>query len=116
MSTSPDDGGQRPRSSLVVVPLPEELDVGNSARTGAELVGAAGPGSIVVADMSATRFCDSSAVAALIRADRALTAAGAQLRLVLGSPAVARILTLTGATDVLAVYPSLEQASVREGG
>jgi anti-anti-sigma factor len=114
MTRSPDDRWQRPRPGLVVVPLPEELDVGNSARTGAELAEAAVQGTIVVADMSATRFCDSSAVAALIRADRALAAAGAQLRLVLTSPAVARILAVTGAADVLSVFPSLEQATSRE--
>jgi anti-anti-sigma regulatory factor len=36
--------------------------------------------------MSRTRFCDSSAVAALIRASKAIAAAGAQLRLIVTAP------------------------------
>jgi len=61
--------------------------------------------------MSRTRFCDSSAVAALIRASKAIAAAGAQLRLIVTAPAVQRVLRLTGADTILSVHTSIADAT-----
>ena len=65
----------------------------------------------VVADATETTFCDCAGVRALIRAHRQATAAGAELRVASAtSPAVRRILELTGADQVLDTYPTLTAA------
>ena len=64
----------------------------------------------VIADMTATRFCDSSGISMLVRAHKQATANGTQLRLVVLSAAVLRILTLVQMDHLLLIYPTLSQA------
>jgi anti-anti-sigma factor len=95
----------------VVVTLPAEVDVGNSGLVQAALAGALlGAPKVVVADGTGTGFCDCSAIAALMVIHRQAATAGAQLRVVVASAAVRRVLELIGADHVLLVYPSLEDA------
>jgi len=95
----------------VVVALPVEIDMANADRVGQQLGSAFTPGvRTVIADMTATRFCDSSGINALVRAHQQAAANGTELRLVVASPAVLRPLTLTGLDDLLPIYPSLSQA------
>ena len=55
--------------ATIVVRLPGEIDLANAARVGEELHAAFGPGvGIVIADMSGTRFCDTSGIHALVMA------------------------------------------------
>ena len=114
MSARPDDG--RSAAGLTpwaVIALPEELNVQNSARAAAELAGAGQQAATVVGDMSDTRFCDSSAVAALLRAHKDLAAKGNELRLVITALPVLRILSITGADQVLRIYDSRAAATDR---
>jgi anti-anti-sigma regulatory factor len=51
--------GSRP----VIVPMPAEIDLANADRVGEELRIAASPGvTIIVADLTATQFCDSAGI------------------------------------------------------
>jgi anti-sigma B factor antagonist len=94
-----------------VVTFPSEIDATNSSRVAADLVDACVPGtSVLVADLSSTTFCDSSALRVLVRADRSAASMGIEFRLVVTSAAVLRALDLTGLKDVLRVYPSLDAA------
>jgi anti-sigma B factor antagonist len=95
----------------VVIALPAEIDMANAGRAG-ELLGAAfTPGvGAVIADMTATRFCDSSGISMLLRARRQAAADGTQLRLVVRSAAVLHSLTLVQMDHLLPIYPSLSQA------
>jgi anti-anti-sigma factor len=94
-----------------VVTPPDEIDAVNAGLVG-ELLGAAiVPGvTVLVADLTATNFCDCAGTHSLIRASRQASASHAELRLAVRSPAVLRVLELTGADQVLRVYPDLAAA------
>lgn len=85
----------------VAVTLPAEIDMASAGRAGQDLRAAFAPGDrVVVADISGTRFCDSSGIHALVQAHQQASAAGAELRVVPSAPVL----------RVLAIYPSLHQA------
>jgi anti-sigma B factor antagonist len=101
----------RARISSAVVTLPAEIDMANADRVVADLRAAFAPGvTIVVADMTATTFCDSRGIHALVMAHQRAGASGAELRLVVPSACVLRVLALTGLDRWLAIYPSLQEA------
>jgi anti-sigma B factor antagonist len=94
-----------------VVTLPAEIDVSNSNLVQAALADAlASMPKVVIADGTGTGFCDCSAIAALVVVHRQAASAGAQLRVVVTSAAMRRVLDLTGADRVLRIYPSLDDA------
>jgi anti-anti-sigma factor len=103
-------------TGAVIVVLPDEIDAVN-AESLAELLGAAiVPGvTVVVADLTGTSFCDCAGINSLLLASRQASASNAELRLAVRSPAVLRILELTGADQVLRVYPDLAAALLRWG-
>ena len=84
-----------------VVTAPEEIDIANAAGLRAALLEAAGPGAMVVVDMSRTRFCDSAGLNALVDGDRRARVEGGEVRLVIVAEAVARIVALTGVDRVI---------------
>jgi len=93
-----------------VVAAPEEIDIANAAGFEAVLVAATRGGhSGFVADMTRTRFCDSSGISALVIAQRHALQEDCQLVLAV-SPAVLRLLTLTGLDGVIPHFTSLEEA------
>ena len=101
---------RQPPPLAVVVTLPAEIDISNDGLVEDELTSALGDGpGVLVADGTRTTFCASAGMSALIRAHHQAQAAGTQLRVV-ASPAVRRILELTGADQVLDTYPSLADA------
>jgi anti-anti-sigma factor len=67
---------------------------------------------VLVAGAASTTYCGCSGVGALISAHHQATASGRQLRIV-ASPALRRMLTLTGADAVLDTYPTLTAAGSR---
>jgi anti-anti-sigma factor len=95
----------------VIVTLPAEIDVANADAVGDRLAAALAPGvKVVIADMTATTFCDTLAVRMLVLAQRQAVANGAELRLLLPSPHVMRVWRILGLDMVLPVYQSLEEA------
>jgi anti-sigma B factor antagonist len=100
---------RRPR--LAVVTLPGEIDASNDGQIQDTLTSALDDGTaVLVADAAATAFCGCSGVTALLLAHHRAAAAGAQLRVVVGSPSMRRILELTAADQVLNTYPTLAAA------
>jgi len=98
-------------AGTAVVTLPGEIDMANADRVSADLQTAFGPGvTTVVADMTATTFCDSLGISALVRAGKQATASGAELRVVVPSARVLRVLAILGLDGRLAIYPSLPDA------
>lgn len=94
-----------------IVTLPAEIDAINSGAVQADLVAACVPtASIVVADLSGTVFCDSSAVRALVKAHQLATSLEIEFRLVVTSKPVLRVLELSGLETILRLYPSIESA------
>jgi anti-anti-sigma factor len=101
---------RRPPPRPAVVTLPSEIDVRNDGQVQATLARALGDGmAVLVADATGTTFCGCSGAHALVRAHHQAAATGAQLR-VAASPAVLRMLELTGADHVLDTYPTLDTA------
>jgi anti-sigma B factor antagonist len=101
----------RAQARPVVVTLPAEIDIANADRVGEELSSAiAGGAGIVIADMTGTRFCDSSGISMLVQAHRQAAANQAELRLVVLATAVLRALKLVRMDFLLPIYPSLGAA------
>ncbi len=112
------DKSRPPRraAGTVVVTLPAEIDMANAARVGEELNAAFGPGvGIVVADMSGTRFCDTSGIHALVMAYKRATAGNTQFRVVVRPGEVRHVLEMLRLDTVLALYPRLDIALL-DGG
>lgn len=65
---------------------------------------------VLIADMTATTFCDSAGITALIRAARRAAANGAVMRLATVAPPVLRVFTLVGLDRLIDIYPSVEDA------
>jgi anti-sigma B factor antagonist len=100
---------QQPR--LAVVTLPGEIDISNDGQVQDTLTSALDDGTaVLVADAGGTTFCGCSGVTALLLTHHRAAAAGAQLRVVVGSPPMRRILELTAADQVLNTYPTLAAA------
>jgi anti-sigma B factor antagonist len=98
-------------SQPVIVTLPAEIDIVNAAAIAGQLAAAFTPGTrVVIADMTATTYCDSMCIGALLHAHKQAIAKGAELRLLLHSPNVLRIMKLQGIHTVLPIYDSLEEA------
>jgi anti-anti-sigma factor len=93
---------------VVVVPLAADIDLTSCERVYdrlyAEFVGGAG---VVVADFTATRFCDCASLRRLLSVQRRAVAQGGQLRIVIpsGSP-VRRVADLTGLDVPAATAPA----------
>jgi anti-sigma B factor antagonist len=100
-----------------VVVLPGEIDVLNADSVGERLCAAIVSGTaVVIADLSVTTFCDCAGVRSLLLAHRKASVSDAELRLVVRSRGVRRILALLKADEVLRVYPDLGAAvAVRPG-
>ena len=96
----------------VVVELPAEIDVTNSDQVYQQLVAALAPDiNTVVADMTATIFCDSSGVHAIMHAYETAGARDVQIRLAVApSTSVRRVLQLIGVGRLIPVYSTLEEA------
>jgi anti-anti-sigma factor len=91
--------------------LPAEIDMTNAEHIGAGLRAAFVPGvTVVVADMTATTFCDSRGIRTLMLAHEQAAASDAELRLVVRGTGVLRVLALLGVDSLLAIYPSLQEA------
>ena len=104
-------GCPAPQTRTAVVPLPAEIDVTTVRQAGKELIAALGPGiTAVIADMTATAFCDCSGVNMLALVHQLAMANQAKLVLVVRSAAVLRTLSLCGPDLLLPVYPNLAEA------
>jgi anti-sigma B factor antagonist len=99
--------------SPAVVSLPAEIDITNAGEVLALVTTALAPGvTVVIADLTGTRFCDSAGLRHLLLAHHEAARAGAQLRLVIPpGGAVGRVTELTGISRFVAVYPTLRLAA-----
>ena len=94
-----------------VVSLPAEIDITNADQVREDLLSVLNQrATLLVADLSATTFCDSAGVSALARAFRRAEASQSEMRLVVGTPAMRRVLSLTGVDRLLDIYPRVAAA------
>jgi anti-sigma B factor antagonist len=94
-----------------VVALPAELDIASAQRAGADLAAAIVPGApMVIADLTTTTFCDSSGIRELAAAHRRAMANHVQMIAVVPSPAVRKVMQITGLFGMIAVCPDMATA------
>jgi anti-sigma B factor antagonist len=101
-------------SGVPVVAVPEEIDITSAPQLRSTLLQAAAEGhGTLVADMTRTRFCDSSGLHALLTAHKRAQAEGGELRLVIPGAAVLRVLAITGIDRMIPNFTSLDDALAR---
>ena len=102
------------RAAIVILPV--EIDLANAELVRQDLLSVVTQGATrVIADMTATTFCDSAGIAVLVRVVQRATARGSGLRLAASAPAVTRVLALTGIDKLIGVYPSVAAALADPG-
>jgi anti-sigma B factor antagonist len=98
-------------SGVPVVTAPEEIDITNAPELRAALLAAAADGPrTLVADLTRTRFCDSSGLHTLLAAHKRAQAEGGELLLVIPSIAVLRVFAITGIDRMIPNFTSLDAA------
>ena len=94
-----------------VVAFPERVDRSNVVQVRDELLAVFDRGAVVViADMSATAWCDGAGVDAVAWAYQRAAVRRAELRLVATAPAVRQLLAAEGLDRLVPVYSSMEAA------
>ena len=102
------------RTSSNIVTMPDKIDMTNTADVSDDLAEAiATDARVVIADLSATTFCDSAGIRSLLVMAYQAADSDAELRLVVqANGAVQRIIDLTGLNRLLPVYPTGDAALV----
>ena len=97
--------------AVPVISAPAEVDITNvdELLQAMRLCTDSGHTTLVI-DMSETTFCDSAGVNQLVRAQKRAAAAGGEVRLVISTAAVMRLLAIIGVDRVLPIFTSLEDA------
>jgi anti-anti-sigma regulatory factor len=99
-----------PRGAAVVT-MPEEIDLTNCDRVHEALLWAVDSGAtVVIADLTGTRYCSYTGAATLVNAHFFAAEAGAQLRVTAAAPKARLIRKIAGAAHRLHMYPSLAAA------
>ncbi len=97
-------------SGVPVVGAPQEIDMANARELGSALEAAADRPGTLVADMSRTQYCDSSAIHTLLAAHKRAQADGGELLLVVPDAAVLRVFMITGIDRLIPTFTNLKDA------
>jgi anti-sigma B factor antagonist len=101
------------RALFTVVTAAGEFDAGESPALRTNLAKMIDHGRFnVVIDLSEVQFIDSTGLGVLVQYHKLLHAEGGQLRVVVTGQNILRIFDLTGLTDILFLFESLEAALV----
>jgi len=101
--------------TLAVVTTPAEIDVANEREVGEQLNTLLGKQpSMLVVDLTRTRFCDSAGIAALVSAWRRAEFLGVPFRVAAPSEPVLRVLRVLGVNSLMDIFPSLGAAVADE--
>ena len=94
-----------------MVSLPAEIDLTIADALREALLSVLNQGAVaLIADMTATTFCDSAGITALVRAAKRAAATGAEMRLAVTAPQVLRVFTLVGIDRLIDIHPSVAAA------
>jgi anti-sigma B factor antagonist len=94
-----------------VVSLPAEIDLTIADALREALLSVLNQGAVaLIADMTATTFCDSAGITTLVRAAKRAAATGAEMRLAVTAPQVLRVFTLVGIDRLIDIHPSVAAA------
>jgi len=102
---------------VAVVAFPDHVDAAAADSIIDQLLAALGNGAaVVIADMSATESCDRSGMDALLRAYHVAAVSNAELRLVVRTPTVDRLVSDAGLDRLVAVFRSVGAATAEDPG
>jgi anti-sigma B factor antagonist len=94
-----------------VVRLPAEIDLTIADDVREALLSVLNQGALgLVVDMTATTFCDSAGITALVRASRRADATGAMMRAAATGSSVLRVFTLVGIDRLVDIHPTVDAA------
>ncbi len=100
-----------PATGSCLVRLPQEVDLASAPALREEMLAALNRDGVhLVADALDVTFMDSSGVNALVRARERAAGLGGSLHVVSRSPAVRRVLQITGLVERLGLVGSVEEA------
>ncbi len=100
--------------AVTLVALDGELDLSVGPQLDAVVDGVLADGRrLLLVDLGALRFCDSSGLGALLRANRVVSEAGGSLVVAGASGAVQRLLVLTSMSKLLRIETDVQPALVR---
>lgn len=104
-------------AAQTVIDMPAEIDGGNAEQVGEALAAAMRPGlNVVIADLTATTFCDLRGARVFAMARRQAVQNGTALRLVVPSRAVRLAFEITELDRRVPIYASLSAALAPEMG
>jgi anti-sigma B factor antagonist len=96
-----------------VMSAPVEVDVGNAAELEKCLLSVLGQGArVIVVDMTTTTFCDCAGVHAIVTCWKRAAAEGSSLRLAVCAPAVSHVLSITRASGLIDIHPTVTAALI----
>lgn len=96
---------------MAVATVPVEVDISNADKVRDDLLAVLKEGpTVLVVDMSETTFCDSAGVNALVRVYQQALATGTAVRLVTTTPAVQRVLAVTGVDRLIDTFSAVDAA------
>lgn len=99
------------RGDVRIITVSGELDIATSPRLRDVLSNAEEMHHLVVMDLTAVSFIDSTTLSVLIAGVRQLRESGDDLRLVGMQPQVARVIDVTGLSAVFPIYDNVEDAT-----
>jgi anti-sigma B factor antagonist len=97
------------RTAVVRLPAEVDLTIADDVREALLSVLNQGARGLVV-DMTATTFCDSAGITALVRACRRADANGATMRVAVSGPPVLRVFSLVGIDRLIDIHPTVDAA------
>jgi anti-anti-sigma factor len=98
------------RGRRVIVRIDGDLDVATAPRMARQLESLAEQGSHLILDLAGVRFCDCAGLNLFVRLQLRAAAAGGWMHLAEPTPAVRRLIALTGLHDILAVEAGMAGA------
>ena len=101
---------------LSVVTPAAEITIQNAGQLREALAAVSRDYAIIIVDMTANDFCDSSGISELVMAQKRAREANGEVRLVMSGPVVRRIFKVTGVDGIFRIFGSLEDAVAAEPG
>ncbi len=96
-----------------VISAPVEIDVGNAEELEKCLLSVLSHGArVLVVDMTTTTFCDCAGVYAIVSCWRRAAAERSSLRLAARGPAVSYVFSITGASRLIDIHPTVAAALI----
>ena len=103
------------QEASTVITLAGDIDIETAPALREQLAALSPTVRIVVVDLSAVEFLDSSGVGALVGAAAALREAGGSLRLACPPPRVQKVFRISRLAEVIPIYDDVGEAARTEG-